>query len=40
LQYYPASTEAIRLPQFKLKQGLSAQERERCLQQLGVLSTR
>ena len=40
LQYYPASTEAIRLPQFKLKQGLSAQERERCLRQLGVLSTR
>lgn len=40
LQYYPASTEAIRLPQFRLKQGLSAQERERCLRQLGVLSTR
>jgi predicted metalloprotease with PDZ domain len=40
LKYYPASTEAIRLPQFKLKQDLSAQERERCLGRLGVLSTR
>jgi predicted metalloprotease with PDZ domain len=40
LKYYPASTEAIHLPQFKLKQGLSAQERERCLGRLGVLSTR
>lgn len=39
LQYYPASTGSIRLPQFKLKQGLSAQERERCLSQLGVPST-
>jgi len=38
LQYYPASTEAIRLPQFKLKQGLSDEERARCLSQLGVPS--
>ena len=36
LQYYPASTEAVRLPQFKLKQGLSGEERARCLSQLGV----
>ena len=36
LQYYPASTEAIRLPQFKLKQGLSVEERSQCLSQLGV----
>jgi predicted metalloprotease with PDZ domain len=39
LQYYPASTEAIRLPQFKLKQGLSVEERARCLSQLGVPAT-
>ena len=38
LQYYPASREAIRLPQFKLKQGLSAEERAQCLSQLGVPS--
>jgi predicted metalloprotease with PDZ domain len=36
LQYYPASTEAVRLPQFKLKQGLSVEERAQCLSQLGV----
>ena len=39
LQYYPASTEVIRLPQFKLKPDLSAEERAQCLSQLGVLST-
>ncbi len=36
LQYYPASTVAIRLPQFKLKQGLSVEERAQCLSQLGA----
>src|SRR5687767_13362994 len=36
VQFYPASTEAVRLPQFKLKPGLSAAERARCLSQLGV----
>lgn len=40
VQFYPASTEAIRLPRFKLKKDLSAEERARCLGQLGVLSTR
>ncbi|HZI88412.1 MAG TPA: hypothetical protein VFD48_16385 [Pyrinomonadaceae bacterium] len=38
VQFYPASTEAIRLPQFKLKQGLSVEERAQCLSQLGVPS--
>ena len=38
LQYYPASTEVIRLPQFKLKQGLSVEERAQCLSQLGASS--
>ena len=38
LQYYPASTEAILLPQFKLKPGLSVEERAQCLSQLGVPS--
>ena len=38
LQYYPASTEVIRLPQFKLKPGLSLEERAQCLSQLGVTS--
>ena len=36
VQFYPAARDAIRLPQYKLKQGLSAQEREQCLSQLGV----
>lgn len=36
VQFYPASTVAIPLPQFKLKQDLSAEERARCLSQLGV----
>ena len=36
VQFYPASTEAIRLPKFKLKPGLSAEERAQCLSQLGV----
>lgn len=36
VEFYPASIEAIRLPRFKLKQGLSAEERARCLSQLGV----
>lgn len=36
VQFYPASTSAIRLPQVKLKQRLSAQERAQCLSQLGV----
>jgi hypothetical protein len=36
VEFYPASIEAIRLPQFKVKQGLSAEERARCLSQLGV----
>lgn len=31
LRYFPASNEAIRLPQIKLKQDLSARDRERCL---------
>jgi predicted metalloprotease with PDZ domain len=36
LQYYPASTEAIRLPQFKLKPNLSSEEHTQCLSQFGV----
>ena len=36
VQFYPASTEAIRLPQYKLKPNLSAEERAQCLSQLGV----
>ena len=36
LQFYPASTKAIRHPQLKLKQGLSVEERTRCLSQLGA----
>jgi predicted metalloprotease with PDZ domain len=36
VEFYPASTEAIRLPRFKLKPGLSVEERARCLSQLGV----
>ena len=31
-----AATEAIRLPQYKLKPDISAEERARCLSQLGV----
>ncbi|HEX5705337.1 MAG TPA: hypothetical protein VFX97_19210 [Pyrinomonadaceae bacterium] len=38
VQFYPAAIEAIRLPQYKLKQGLSAEERAQCLSQLGVPS--
>ena len=36
VQFYPAATEAIRLPQYKLKPDLSVEERVRCLSQLGV----
>jgi predicted metalloprotease with PDZ domain len=36
VQFYPAATEAIRLPQYKLKPDISAEERARCLWQLGV----
>jgi predicted metalloprotease with PDZ domain len=36
VQFYPAATEAIRLPQYKLKPEISAEERARCLWQLGV----
>lgn len=36
VQFYPAATEAIRLPQYKLKPDISAEERARCLSQLGV----
>ncbi len=36
VQFYPASNEAIRLPQYKLKPDISAAERARCLSQLGV----
>ena len=36
VQYYPASTQAIRHPQFKLKQDLSVEERAQCLSQLGA----
>jgi predicted metalloprotease with PDZ domain len=39
VQFYPASIEAIRLPQVKLKPQLSAEERGECLSHLGVLST-
>jgi predicted metalloprotease with PDZ domain len=38
VQFYPAATEAIRLPQYKLKLNLSAEERARCLSELGVQS--
>ncbi len=38
VQFYPASTQAIPLPQCKLKPDLSAEERARCLSQLGVPS--
>ena len=40
VQFYPAATEAIRLPQYKLKPGLSTEERAQCLSQLGVPSAR
>lgn len=40
VQFYPAATEAIRLRQYKLKPGLSAEERAQCLSQLGVPSAR
>jgi hypothetical protein len=36
VQFYPAATGAIRLPQYKLKPDISAEERARCLSQLGV----
>jgi predicted metalloprotease with PDZ domain len=36
VQFYPASPEAILLPQYKLKPDISAEERARCLSQLGV----
>ena len=38
VQFYPAATEAIRLPQYRLKPDISAEERARCLSQLGVPS--
>ena len=38
VQFYPAATEAIRLPQFKLKPSLSLEERAQCLSRLGVQS--
>lgn len=38
VQFYPASTEAIRLPKYQLKPGLSLEERAQCLSQLGVPS--
>jgi predicted metalloprotease with PDZ domain len=38
LEFYPASTRAIRLPRFKLKPDVSAEERAQCLSQLGVPS--
>jgi predicted metalloprotease with PDZ domain len=38
VQFYPAAIEAIRLPQYKLKLNLSAEERARCLSELGVQS--
>src|SRR5918993_1633262 len=38
VQFYPAATVAIRLPQYKLKLNLSAEERARCLSELGVPS--
>ncbi len=38
VQYYPAAREAIRLPQYKLKPGISDEERARCLSQLGLPS--
>jgi predicted metalloprotease with PDZ domain len=40
VQFYPASTVAIRLPQYKLKPDISAEERARCLSQLGVPAAR
>ena len=36
VQFYPAATKAIPLPQYKLKSNLSAEERAQCLSQLGV----
>jgi predicted metalloprotease with PDZ domain len=36
VQFYPAATEAIRLPRYNLKPNLSAEERARCLSELGV----
>ena len=36
VQFYPAATEAIRLPQHQLKPDLSAEERAQCLSHLGV----
>jgi predicted metalloprotease with PDZ domain len=36
VQFYPAAIEAIRLLQYKLKPDISAEERARCLSQLGV----
>jgi predicted metalloprotease with PDZ domain len=36
VQFYPAATKAIPLPQYKLKPNLSAEERAQCLSQLGV----
>ena len=36
VQFYPAANEEIRLPHYKLKPDISAEERARCLTQLGV----
>lgn len=36
VQFYPAATHAIRLPQYKLKLDLSVEQRGQCLSQLGV----
>jgi predicted metalloprotease with PDZ domain len=36
VQFYPAAREAIRLPRYQLKPDISAEERARCLSQLGV----
>lgn len=38
VQFYPAATQAIPLPRFKLKPDLSSEVRARCLSQLGVPS--
>src|ERR1044072_2108614 len=38
VQFYPAATEAIRLPQYKLKPDISAEEGARCLSPIGVAS--
>jgi predicted metalloprotease with PDZ domain len=38
VQFYPAAIDAIPLPRYNLKPNLSAEERARCLSQLGVAS--